>query len=68
MPAGTPRDIMDIFDAEIQRALARQEIKERLIAVGGFVTAGGPEQLRQRISQDIAKWARVVRAAGITPE
>lgn len=68
MPAGTPRDIIVRFDSEAQKALATQEVRERLLAVGGFVQAGGPEQLAERVRADIAKWGKVARAANVRIE
>lgn len=68
MPAGTPRDIIVKLDSEVQKALASQEVKDRLLAVGGFVEAGGPEQLAERIRADIAKWGKVARAANVRIE
>ena len=65
MPAGTPRDIINKFDAETQKVLASQEVKDRLLAVGGFVQAGGPDVLGKRIKEDIAKWGKVARTADI---
>ena len=68
VPAGTPRDIIVKLDGEVQKALASQEVRERLLAVGGFVEAGGPEQLAERIRADIAKWGKVARAANVRIE
>ena len=68
MPAGTPREIIARFNADVQKALALQEVKERLLAVGGFVSAGGPDQLAERVKADVAKWGKVVRTAGIKAE
>lgn len=68
MPAGTPRDIIVKLDSEVQKALATQEVRDRLLAVGGFVQAGGPEQLAERIRADIAKWGKVARAANVRIE
>jgi tripartite-type tricarboxylate transporter receptor subunit TctC len=68
MPAGTPRDVVNRFNAEAQKALALQELKERLLSVGGFVHAGGPNELAARIKADVAKWGKVVRTAGIKAE
>jgi tripartite-type tricarboxylate transporter receptor subunit TctC len=65
VPAGTPRAIVAKLDADIQKALAYQEVKDRLLAVGGFVTGGGPAELAARVREDVAKWGRVVRLAGI---
>src|SRR3954463_13981138 len=44
MPAGTPREIIVKFNAEAQKALATQDVKERLLSQGG-VPAGGPPEL-----------------------
>jgi len=68
MPAATPRDIIIKLDSEVQKALATQEVRDRLLAVGGFVEAGGPEQLAGRIRADIAKWGKVARAANVRIE
>jgi len=68
MPAGTPRDIIVKLDSEVQKSLATQEVRARLLAVGGFVQAGGPEQLAERIRADIAKWGKVARAANVRIE
>jgi tripartite-type tricarboxylate transporter receptor subunit TctC len=68
MPAGTPREAIQRFNAEAQKALALQDVKERLLAVGGFVHAGGPAELAERVKSDVAKWGRVVRTAGIKAE
>lgn len=68
MPAGAPRDIIARFDAEVQRILAMQEVKDKLLAAGGFVQAAGPAQFAERIRADIAKWGKVARAANVRIE
>lgn len=68
MPAGTPREIIMKFNAEVLKILATQEVKDRLLAQGGVAVGGAPEQLAQRIKADIAKWGKVARAAGVKIE
>jgi tripartite-type tricarboxylate transporter receptor subunit TctC len=68
VPAATPREIVVKLNADIQKALAYQEVKDRLLSVGGFVTPGGPAELAARIKEDVAKWGKVVRTAGIKAE
>jgi tripartite-type tricarboxylate transporter receptor subunit TctC len=68
VPAGTPRDIITKLNAEVQKTLASQEVKDRLLAVGGFVQAGGPEQFATRLKSDIEKWGKVARAAKVRIE
>jgi tripartite-type tricarboxylate transporter receptor subunit TctC len=68
MPSGTPRDIITRVNAEVQKALALQETRDRLLSVGGVVAPGGPEQLAERVRSDIAKWGKVARTAGVKIE
>jgi tripartite-type tricarboxylate transporter receptor subunit TctC len=68
MPAGTPRDIIARFDGEVQKVLATREVKDRLLMAGGFVQAGGPAELAERIRVDLAKWGKVARAANVRIE
>ena len=68
VPAATPREVIVKFNADVQKALAHQEVKDRLLSVGGFVTSGGPAELAARIREDVAKWGKVVRTAGIKAE
>jgi tripartite-type tricarboxylate transporter receptor subunit TctC len=68
VPSGTPREVVNKFNADVQKALTQQEVKDRLLAVGGFVTPGGPSDLSARIKQDVAKWGKVARAAEIRIE
>ena len=68
VPAGTPREVIAKLNADVQKALALQDVKERLLAVGGFVSAGGPGELAERVRSDVAKWGKVARTAGIKAE
>jgi len=68
VPAGTPRDVIAKFNSDVQKALSQQEVKERLLSVGGFVTPGGPAELAARVKEDVAKWGKVVRTAGVKVE
>lgn len=68
MPAGAPREIIMKMNAEVQKILATQDVKDRLLAQGGFAVGGTPEQLAERVRADIAKWGKVVRAAGVRIE
>jgi tripartite-type tricarboxylate transporter receptor subunit TctC len=68
VPAATPREIITKLNADVQKALAHQEVKDRLLAAGGFVTPGGPAELAARIKEDVAKWGKVVRTAGVKIE
>jgi len=64
-PAGTPREIVALLNAEVGKALAMADVKERF-AVQGFVVAPSrPEELAAIVRADVAQWAKVVKAASI---
>lgn len=44
-PAGTPRDVIAKLNAEVQKVLTSADIKEKLLAQGGLVQGGTPEQM-----------------------
>jgi tripartite-type tricarboxylate transporter receptor subunit TctC len=67
-PAGTPRDIVQRLHAEISRALHAKDVRERLAADGAEPVGSSPEEFAAFIRAEIAKWARVAKAAGIQPE
>jgi tripartite-type tricarboxylate transporter receptor subunit TctC len=67
-PAGTSRDIVARLHREVVAILRTPEVRERLAADGSMVVAGSPEEFGALIKAEIAKWAKVVKAAGIEPE
>lgn len=66
-PAGTPRDIVDRLNGEINKMLAG-DIRQRLTELGLDAVGGTPEQFAVFIRQDIAKYAKIVKAAAIPPQ
>jgi tripartite-type tricarboxylate transporter receptor subunit TctC len=60
-PAGTPREIIDRLNAEVNKQLAG-DIRKRLTELGLDAVGGTPEQFAAFIRQDIAKYQRVVKA------
>jgi tripartite-type tricarboxylate transporter receptor subunit TctC len=66
MPKGTPREIIDKVNAEVNRALADPKMRERLAELGGRTIPGSPEDFGQVIAAETEKWAKVVKASGAT--
>ena len=64
-PARTPREIVAKLNAEIVRILGLPDVRERLFAMGAEPVASTAEQFREFIRSEIAKWAKVVKDAGI---
>jgi tripartite-type tricarboxylate transporter receptor subunit TctC len=68
VPRGTPGEVIARLNREINAGLADPAIKARLAAVGAAPIVLTPEQMREAIARDTAKWARVIKQAGIEPE
>lgn len=66
-PSGMPREIITKFNAEISRMLGVAEIRERFLREGAEPIGGTPESFSAFLARDQAKWARVIKAAGIRP-
>ena len=68
MPKGTPREIIDKLNAEVNRALADPKMRERLAELGGKPIGGTPEDFGKVIASETAKWEKVVNASGAKVE
>jgi tripartite-type tricarboxylate transporter receptor subunit TctC len=67
-PAGTPREVVQRMNEEINKLVRSDEIKTRLDAMGIFPGGGTPDDFNRFIAAETAKWARVIKAAGVTAE
>ncbi|HEY9445918.1 MAG TPA: tripartite tricarboxylate transporter substrate binding protein [Burkholderiales bacterium] len=65
-PTGTPREIITRLNAEITRAVNSRSVHERLIAQGADPLTMTPEQFKKFFLGEIARWAKTVKAAGVT--
>ncbi len=67
-PAGTPAEIVDRLNAEINAGLADPTIEARLGNLGASVLAGSPAEFGKLVGDETEKWAKVVKFAGIKAE
>ena len=67
-PKGTPVDIVDRLNKEINAGLANSKLKARLADLGGTPLAGPPDDFGKLIADETEKWAKVIRAVGIKAE
>jgi tripartite-type tricarboxylate transporter receptor subunit TctC len=68
MPKGTPKDVIDKVNAEINRMLADPKMRERLAELGGKPIPGTPEDFGKVIAAETAKWEKVVISSGAKVE
>lgn len=67
-PAAMPKTQVAQLHAAVQRALATQDIKDRLAAVGGEVAPATQEAFAAHLKAEHARYERLIRAAKITPD
>ena len=66
MPGGTPKDIIGKINAEVARILSSPAIRERLGSEGAIVVGSTPEQFAAFLGQEMEKFAKIVKASGMT--
>jgi tripartite-type tricarboxylate transporter receptor subunit TctC len=64
-PRGTPRPVVELWNAEINRLLARAETRSRFLAVGMEPVGGTVDSFTQYFRQEIARWGKLIRETGI---
>ena len=64
-PAGTPAGVVSKLNTEIAEILALPDAQKRMVAEGADPKAMTPEQLGQHVRAEMAKWAKVAKAANI---
>jgi tripartite-type tricarboxylate transporter receptor subunit TctC len=64
-PAATPRDIVDRLHRILVKGLQAADVRERLATQGAEPVGNTPEQFTAQMKTDLAKWAKVVKAANI---
>lgn len=64
-PAGTSREVIGRLHAAVHKALARPDVRERFASMALETIPGSPEQFAEYIKEDLARWTKVVRDAGI---
>jgi tripartite-type tricarboxylate transporter receptor subunit TctC len=67
-PAKTPAAIITRLNSELQKMVQRREVLDRLANEGIEPMSGTPEQYGAHIKDEIARWAKVIKAAGIKPQ
>ena len=64
-PAKTPKSVIDRLHAETAKALQNEAVLQRLATSGSQAIGAGPEQLDAHFRREMARWDKVLKAAGI---
>ena len=68
VPAGTPREVVERLNRELVKVLASQDVKDQFAQHGAESSPSTPEQFGAYIRQEMARWQKVARDAGVKPE
>ena len=68
VPAATPKDIIALLNAEIRKVVDTAEVRERYAAQGVIAGGSTPEEFGAILASEVARWAKVIKAAGIRVE
>jgi tripartite-type tricarboxylate transporter receptor subunit TctC len=67
-PAGTPKAVVSKINADIDSILRQPEVREQLLAMGFLpATPASPEDFRKFIGAEVARYGKLIKAAGIEP-
>ena len=67
-PAGTPREIVARVNEAINKAMTRPEMKDKLASQGADALTGSPADLAALVQRELAKFAGIIKAAGVRVE
>ncbi len=68
VPAATPKSIVDRLNVEVMKALQNPEVRARLAAQGAQPLGSTPAEYGEYVKKELARWASVVKASGVTIE
>jgi tripartite-type tricarboxylate transporter receptor subunit TctC len=67
-PAATPRDIVLKLNAQINRALREPDVSDKLVNAGLIIVGESPEYFAELLKSDYAKYGKLVKDIGFTPQ
>lgn len=68
VPAGTPRPVIDRLNAELVKVVETPAVKAKLLEQGAYAEHTKPEQAATRLTEEVAKWAKVIKDANVKVE
>lgn len=67
-PAGTPKAIVDLLNAEMTKIVNAPDMREKLTSMGYLISSPTPDQTNQIIKTEVDKWSKVIKSANIKPD
>jgi tripartite-type tricarboxylate transporter receptor subunit TctC len=67
-PAGTPPDIIRLLNAELRKIIDSPEVKSTLAKAGFEAFSSSPTELDELVKDQLGKWGKMIKDAGIQPE
>jgi tripartite-type tricarboxylate transporter receptor subunit TctC len=67
-PAGIAPPVVAKLNAAVRASLAKPDTEQRLKQLGAIVHTSTPEEFRTWLGQDAERWARAIKAAGVTAD
>jgi tripartite-type tricarboxylate transporter receptor subunit TctC len=67
-PANMPAAVVSRLHADIEKALANEEVRQRLVSAGGEVLPGPTTQAAKLVQDEAARYAKLIREANIKPD
>jgi tripartite-type tricarboxylate transporter receptor subunit TctC len=67
-PAGTPKDIVARLNAEVLKAVAAPDVREKLIAQGFTVVGSSPEELHRTTKDQLERYGKLFKQIGVKPD
>ena len=67
-PAGTPAEIVNKLNAEVNRILDQPDVKQRYAGLGAITVGGPPEKLRDQVKAEVERWGELIRATQMKVE
>ena len=67
-PAGTPKEIVDKLNGAVNQALKEKAIIDMYHRIGVVIEGGSPEYMERLYIEDVQRWPKVVKNAGLVLE
>ena len=64
-PAGTPKPVIERLNAEVQKVLQLPDVRARLEALGGEARGSTPQEMKERVVFEVARWKKVIAESKI---